>query len=177
MSKFRWLGAFVLALATAPGSLLAQQAATITGRVTGPGGEGVAAATVRIPAMNIGVNTRPDGSYTLPIPGARVTAGQQVQLTATRVGFGAQTRTVALTPGATVTQNFQLAVEALGLEELVVTGVTGGATERAKVPFTVARVDAAQMPVQGVNPLSQLQGKVPGRTSQASVAVRAWRLR
>jgi TonB-linked SusC/RagA family outer membrane protein len=162
MRNLRWLWALVLAVAIAPGSLLAQQAATITGRVTGPGGEGIAAATVRIPAMNIGVTTGPDGTYRLPIPGARVQAGQQVQLSATRVGFGTQTRSVTLTPGATVTQNFQLAIEALGLEELVVTGVTGGATERAKVPFTVARVDAAQMPVQGVNPLSQLQGKVPG---------------
>jgi TonB-linked SusC/RagA family outer membrane protein len=40
--------------------------------------------------------------------------------------------------------------------------VSGGAVERAKVPFTVTRVDLEQMPVQAVNPLSQLQGRVPG---------------
>lgn len=168
--KFQlWKAIRALALiAVFPAAAWAQQAATITGRVTGPGGEGIAAANVRIPAMNIGVTTRPDGTYTLPIPGARAQAGQQVQLTAQRVGLGTQTRTVTLTPGGTVTQNFQLTAEALGLEELVVTGTSGGAVQRQMVPFTVARVDAEQMPVQGVNPLSQIQGRVPGANIAAA---------
>jgi TonB-linked SusC/RagA family outer membrane protein len=42
-----------------------------------------------------------------------------------------------------------------------VTG-TQEATEANKVPFTVNRVDASQLPVPASNPLTQLQGKVPG---------------
>ena len=37
------------------------------------------------------------------------------------------------------------------------------ATEQIKVPFTVTKLDTAQMPVQGANAISQLQGKVPGQ--------------
>ena len=43
----------------------------------------------------------------------------------------------------------------------MVTGVTR-ATEQIKLPFTVTRVDTTQMPVSGSNPLTQLQGKIPG---------------
>jgi len=67
---------------------------------------------------------------------------------------------VTLSPG-TQTVNFALEVDATRLSEVVVTGVTG-ATEQIKVPFAVARVDTTQMPVAGANPISQLQGKVPG---------------
>src|SRR6266550_536775 len=50
---------------------------------------------------------------------------------------------------------------ATGQYTLNVTG-TQEATEAVKVPFTVSRVDASQLPVPASNPLTQLQGKVPG---------------
>ena len=65
-----------------------------------------------------------------------------------------------LRPG-TITQNFVLAADVNRLSQVVVTGVAG-ATEQTKVTFSLARVDSADMPVAGVNPLSQLQGKVAG---------------
>ncbi|MDP9349530.1 MAG: TonB-dependent receptor plug domain-containing protein, partial [Gemmatimonadota bacterium] len=162
MSKFRWLLVLCTAVALAPVSLLAQGAATITGRVTSEAGAPIASAAVRINALNIGTVTGEDGTYRLVVPAARLGAGRSVQLTASRQGLTSVTRTVTLTPGGSATQNFQLGSQAIGLEELVVTGVSGGAMERAKVPFTVARVEADQMPVQAVNPLSQIQGRVPG---------------
>ncbi|HSJ09525.1 MAG TPA: carboxypeptidase-like regulatory domain-containing protein [Longimicrobiales bacterium] len=78
------------------------------------------------------------------------------------LGYGTATREIAITAGQTTTVNLAVEPMAITLRELVVTGVSGGAVERGKVPFSVSRVDLTQMPVQGVNPLSQIQGKVPG---------------
>ena len=44
---------------------------------------------------------------------------------------------------------------------VVVTGVTQG-TEQKKLPFVVAQVSSADMPVPNSNPLAELQGKVTG---------------
>ena len=162
MKTTRWLFAAVVAAATASAPLAGQEPATVTGRVTNPAGAAEPGVTVRIGALNISTVTAANGTYRLVIPAGRLRAGQQITIAASRVGLAASTRSVTLSPGAAVTQNFQLGTDVLQLEGIVATGVSGGATERAKVPFTVARVDAAQMPVQAVNPLSQIQGKVPG---------------
>lgn len=162
MRTFRWLCAAALAVASASVPLAAQQPATVTGRVTNASGGGENGVNVRINALNIGTVTGADGAYRLVIPASRLRAGQPVTLSASRVGFATMNRPITLSAGSALTQNFQLRTDILELEGIVATGVSGGATERQKVPFTVARVDAAQMPVQAVNPLSQLQGKVPG---------------
>ena len=78
------------------------------------------------------------------------------------IGYGQATRQVTVVGNQVATANFTLEQSAIGVREIVVTGVSGGAQERAKVPFSVSRVDVTQMPVQAVNPLSQIQGKVPG---------------
>jgi TonB-linked SusC/RagA family outer membrane protein len=168
MKTFRWLIAAGLAVATVPAPAAAQEPATVTGRVTGASGAGEAGVTVRIPSLTISTVTGANGAYRIVVPAARLRSGQQVTITATRVGLTTQSRTLTLNPGANLTQNFQLATDALQLEGIVATGVSGGATERAKVPFSVSRVDAAAMPVQATNPLSQLQGKVPGANIAAT---------
>ncbi|HEX8850070.1 MAG TPA: SusC/RagA family TonB-linked outer membrane protein, partial [Gemmatimonadaceae bacterium] len=151
-------GAFAaLALAT---PVLAQQgSAVISGQVTAEGGRPLTGATVQVVELNAGALVNEAGRYTLLIPAARVN-GQTVTVRARFIGYQAQSRTLALTAG-THPQDFTLVIDPTRLSEVVVTGVTGE-TERQKVPFTVARVDSADMPVQAVNPLSQLQGKVPG---------------
>jgi TonB-linked SusC/RagA family outer membrane protein len=100
------------------------------------------------------------GRYSITVPAARV-QGQEATLTVSLIGYRSSSVQITLSSG-TITQDFALATDALQLDEIVVTGVSGGAIERAKVPFSVGRVDASQMPVQAVNPLSQLQGRVPG---------------
>jgi TonB-linked SusC/RagA family outer membrane protein len=138
-----------------------EQNAVLTGRVTSESGTPIAAANVYITEMNISARTNEEGRYTITIPAARVT-GQAVVLRVRSVTFVPQSRNITLTAG-TQTFDFALANDFTRLTDVVVTGVTG-ATERVKVPFTVARVDSSQMPVLGVNPLSQLQGKVAGAT-------------
>src|SRR5688572_15482906 len=89
-----------------PGSLAAQQGATVTGRVVSEGAP-VPSATVSIPELGLGTLANEAGRYTITIPGARV-QGQPVTITARRVGFRPQTVRVSIAAG-TVTQDFELA--------------------------------------------------------------------
>ncbi len=136
------------------------QEAVITGRVTSDrAGQGISGVTVAIPELGVGTLTNDVGNYTLSIPAARV-RGQSVALQARFIGYKQQRRTLTLAAGRQ-TQNFALETDANRLTEVVVTGVSV-ATERAKVPFAVSRIDSTSTPVAGINPLQQIQGKVPG---------------
>ena len=163
MRQFRRLIAVLIAAALAPVSLLAQEAATVTGRVTNAQGQPEAAVLVRIESLNAGASTGADGTYRLVIPGARVRAGQAVQITASRQGLSPVSRSVTLSPGASLTQNFQMAAQIILLEDVVVTG-TAGAVEARKVPFEVGSVSGADIPVPPTNAATALQGKVAGVT-------------
>jgi TonB-linked SusC/RagA family outer membrane protein len=140
-------------------SAQAQQAAVISGQVNSEQGRPLVGATVYISELNAGGLTNDAGRYSITVPAERV-RGQAVTLRARFIGHTPQTRAITLRAGAQ-TQDFTLREDVNQLAQVVVTGVTG-ATERAKVPFSVSRVDSTQMPVVAVNPLNQIQGKVPG---------------
>lgn len=163
MKQFRRLIAVLIAAALAPVSLLAQEAATVTGRVTNAQGQPEAAVLVRIESLNAGASTGADGTYRLVIPGARIRAGQAVQITASRQGLSPVSRSVTLSPGANLTQNFQMSTQIILLEDVVVTG-TAGAVEAKKVPFEVGQVTADDIQVPPTNAASAIQGKVAGAT-------------
>ncbi|MCU0625343.1 MAG: SusC/RagA family TonB-linked outer membrane protein, partial [Gemmatimonadaceae bacterium] len=135
------------------------QNAVISGRVASDQGRPLAGANVFITELGLSVGTNEGGNYTITVPGARV-RGQTVVLRARAIGQKPDAKSIVLRPGA-IRQDFVLAQDVNRLSQVVVTGVTG-ATEQIKVPFSVARVDEKDMPVAGVNPLTQLQGKVPG---------------
>ena len=88
-----------LALFALPGSAQqpAQQPVTLAGKVTNAAGAPLSQATVLVQTVNVGAVTRPDGSYTLAIPGARVPAGP-VTVIARAVGFKPATAQVTFTP-------------------------------------------------------------------------------
>ena len=109
---------------------LAQEPATITGKVTGDGGQALGQVEVAIPAMGLGALTKDDGSYAIVVPGARV-AGQTATLLARRLGYKSQSAQVTLAAGG-VTHDFTLAANPLQLGEVVVTGA-GTATEAEKL--------------------------------------------
>jgi TonB-linked SusC/RagA family outer membrane protein len=169
MTNFRRLIAVLIAATVAPATLAAQEAATVTGRVTNAQGQPEAAVSVRIESLNVGASTGADGNYRLVVPGARLRAGQSVTITASRQGLSPVSRTITLSPGANLTQNFQMATNVLLLEDVVVTGVAGP-TSRAVVPFEIAKINAEDLPVPSLNgPGGAIQGKVAGaRVVQAS---------
>lgn len=147
----------LFALAT-PRAALAQNA-VITGKVTSEVGQPIDRAHVYINDLNISVPTTEQGDYTITIPAARV-MGQQVNLRARALGFAPGVRLIRLTAG-TQTVNFSMKQDVNRLDEIVVTGTTEG-TERAKVPFSVARLSQEDLPVPALDPLRQLAGKVAG---------------
>jgi TonB-linked SusC/RagA family outer membrane protein len=162
MSKFRWLVAILFAVALAPMSLLAQEPATVTGRVTNGSGNPEAAVVVRIDALNVGTTTAADGTYRLVVPASRVRAGQQVRLTASRVGLAPQSRMITLNPGASLTQNFQLGADVLVLQEVVATGQQT-ATTRERLTTAVSTVRSQEIQ-RSKEPdiIEALAGKAPG---------------
>jgi TonB-linked SusC/RagA family outer membrane protein len=135
------------------------QDAVIRGTVKSDRGEPVQAANVFVEELRMAVTTSATGQYVLLIPGARV-RGQQIVLRVRGIAFKPGSKVLTLTAGEQVV-DVTLAYDVNLLEAVVVTGVQE-ATEQVKVPFTVNRVDLAQLPVPATNPLTQLQGKVPG---------------
>ncbi len=131
--------AAALVALTAP---LAAQEAVIKGKVTSATGEPLGGASIVVANTNLGAVTAANGTYTLTI-GANAAHGQQIVLTARYIGHKPITRTVALT-GGEQQQDFQLAADPLRLEEVVVTGVAE-ATDRRKLPMTVATVGTDQL--------------------------------
>jgi TonB-linked SusC/RagA family outer membrane protein len=156
-TKFLFWAVAVLA-GIAP-ALAQGQGATVSGRVMSEQGQPLSSANVYINDLNISVGTNQNGQFTINIPQARL-SGQTVNIRVRAIGYQPQLRAITLTAGAQ-TVNFDLRRDVTQLGEIVVTGVAS-ATETVKLPFTVSRIDSAMMPVSGSNPLTQLQGKVPG---------------
>src|SRR5882724_10689678 len=133
----------ILALFVLPGSAqqpAQQQPVTLTGKVTNAAGLPLGQATVLVRDLNVGATTRPDGSYTLAVPGARVPPGP-VTVVARAVGFKPATAQVTLR-GGTVRQNFTLPENPLRLGEIVVTGA-GTVSETEKLGTGRSYVDSA----------------------------------
>lgn len=158
LSRSIWFFLCAVGIATTVPAL-AQAQTVITGRVTSDQGQPLAGANVLISELNISVGTDANGNYTINIPEARV-SGQSVAVQARAIGFQPVSRTVTLSSGRQ-TISFELRRDVARLTEVVITGVTA-ATEQVKLPFTVARIDSTLMPVAGTNPVTQLQGKIPG---------------
>jgi len=164
MRQVRWLFAAVVAAATASTPLAAQEPATVTGRVTNAAGAPESAVTVRISALATGTTTAQDGTYSLVVPASRLQSARQVTITASRVGLAPQSRTVTLVPGASLTQNFQLGAQALGLEGLVVTAL-GITREDRAMSTSVQSVQGSDLTqARETNVVNSLSGKVAGVT-------------
>jgi TonB-linked SusC/RagA family outer membrane protein len=154
----------LLAIAT-PGQAEAQNA-VITGKVTSEFGSNIEGANVYINDLAISTLTTAEGNFTITVPAARV-QGQLVTLRVRAVGYAPQARPVRVTAGSQ-TFNFQMKQDVNRLDEIVVTGSVEG-TERAKVPFAVARLTTEDLPVPGLDPMRALQGKIAGvRIAQSS---------
>ncbi len=153
-------GAILFAIALATPFVLAAQGATgtVSGRITDASiGRGLPEAQVTITGTRIGAVTGPNGEYTL----SGVPVGSRT-VTARRIGYQPTTRSVEVVSGATATADVALAVSAVNLSEVVVTG-TGTATEKRKVGTSIATVDSALIGrAQAVTVDQAMQGKIPG---------------
>jgi TonB-linked SusC/RagA family outer membrane protein len=155
----------ILAL-LAVGLFTAAPAAAQTGSVTGTildasTGQPLDAVQVSLEAVGTGEArygglTQASGRFLI----INVPVAQYV-LRAELLGFGTQTQVVDITGGQAVVVDMRLQPAAISLSEIVVTGVAG-ATQRTKLPFDVAQVRIADLPVPSMSAGGSIQGKVAG---------------
>ncbi|GAB3574010.1 TonB-dependent receptor [Spirosoma luteolum] len=131
---------------------LAAAAQTITGVVTDEKNQPLPGVTVAIKNTMRGTTTDAAGKYSLVVP------DESAVLVFSFVGY----ERLEVTPGKQTTLNVQLKGEARGLDEVVVVGY--GTQKRATLSGSVATIDNKVFQDRGVvdNPLSALQGQVPG---------------
>lgn len=148
----------LLALSAALASpCIAAAQLTIAGRVTGESGQPLPGARVTVRGTTISTAAGSDGRYQLvvPQPGARTVVD------ASFVGYGTRSTTLSTTSGV-AEADFVLAMDALRLDELVVTG-TSAATERRQLGNAVASVSGAEIAKSQASAIdAALSGKIPG---------------
>lgn len=130
----------------------------ITGKVTGPEGNGVSSISVKIINTTVGTVTDESGNYSI----AASLASGSYALEFSGVGFKTKEESLAIGTEASYSVNTSLTIDALGLDEVVVIG-SSLRQSRKQLGNTVNSVSAKQLTNTGSGNLSAaLQGKVPG---------------
>jgi len=158
------LAGFTLTMGVAD---LQAQTGTIRGRlVNAQSLQPIAGAQVSIAALNIGTLSAADGSYNLVgVPAGNHTVRAQF------IGYRTAVNEVTVTPGAAIELNISLSLDALALDEIVVTGTPGG-TQRRAIGNVVERIDVAgDMETSRPNQMQDLlQSRAPGLSVMATGA-------
>ncbi len=151
-------GLFLLALMTVFASAVdAQTGGRIVGVVTdGQSGQTLGEVQVYIPGTGLGALSRANGRFII----LNVPAGTH-EVRAERIGLGAETQSVTVGADQAVELNFQLSTQALGLDEIVVTG-TAGAARRREVGSTVNQINVSALNERPTDVTKLLQAVAPG---------------
>jgi TonB-linked SusC/RagA family outer membrane protein len=138
-------------------------AAQGTGRITGVITDSATArplsdVLVSVAGTRLGAVTDAAGRYLIN----NVPAGQR-SVDARRIGYQPAVVSVNVPDGGVATANILMRAAVLTLEAIVSTGLVDP-TSGTRVPFTVGRVDASNLPVPATNALESTQGKMAGVT-------------
>jgi TonB-dependent SusC/RagA subfamily outer membrane receptor len=113
---------------------------------------------VRLTSTSFAISTDIDGNFTLP---ATVAPGNYT-LTFTYIGYRTVSRTIQLGSSEAVTVNVELSQDAVGLDEVIITGTSEGTTRRQLGNY-VGSVSGEDLNKGAAgNVLTGLQGKVVG---------------
>jgi outer membrane receptor protein involved in Fe transport len=135
----------------------AQQTGRVVGRVTdAQNGAPIGEVQIFIPGTGLGTLTRQNGTFVM----LEVPPGPQT-VRAERIGMAPVTQQVTVPAGQAVEVNFQLSTQALGLDEIVVTG-TAGAARRREVGNTIAQINVADIPSRPTQATDMLTAAAPG---------------
>ena len=161
-------GAAALALAVAlavPAGVSAQDG-TVTGQVLDATSQRpLGSVQVYLVDSSLGTLSRDNGRFII----LNVPAGQYT-LRAERIGYQTQDVSITVSAGGTVQQDFAMASQALGLDEIVVTG-TAGSARRREVGNSISQLNVAQDVVEPpANVDALLQARVPGMSVTQSSA-------
>jgi outer membrane receptor protein involved in Fe transport len=134
-----------------------QERGRIVGRVTTTeSGAPISEAQVYLPGSGLGSLTRQNGTFII----LEVPAGTH-EVRVERIGLAGATQQVTVAAGQAVEANFQLATQALGLDEIVVTG-TAGAARRREVGSTINQINVASLAQRPTDATTLLQAAAPG---------------
>jgi TonB-dependent starch-binding outer membrane protein SusC len=157
----RWplaLAAALLALTAGVEPAVAQaQTGTITGVVTDLAGQPVSGAQVMLVGTQRGTLTNARGGFLF----TGVPVGER-QVRVQSLGYRTETQTVQVPADGTATVEFRLAVSAIALDEVVVTGQAIGAARR-EIGTSIAAIDANALETAPIRSVSNLlQARAPG---------------
>ncbi len=134
---------------------------TITGAVTDERGEPLPGASVGVVGTTIGTTADADGQFALVLP----LLTTETLLEARFVGYQSARQTIRQNDGLT-TVVFQLAVDALQLDEIVVTGLSAAASKK-QLGNAISTLSARQLETAGTSALDKaLTGKLAGALVQ-----------
>lgn len=136
---------------------IAQETGRVTGRVVdASSGAPIQGAQVFVVGSNLGTLSQTDGRYVL----LGLPTGD-LELRVERLGYTRATQEVSLQPGQTQVVEFQMQEQAIGLDEIVVTG-EAGAARRREVGHAVSQLNIADLvePPRDVEEL--MGGRIPG---------------
>ena len=130
----------------------------VTGKVTGKDGKGIPGISVLIKNTTIGTATDVNGNYVLP---AAVKQGNYV-IQFSGVGYKTSESSLRIGGNQSYSVDAELTGDALGMDEVVITGVSAGTTRRQLGNY-IASVKADQLNKGASgNVLQALQGKTAG---------------
>lgn len=140
----------------------AEAQAVIGGRISGGPDQPLGGAVVVIRELALQAATGVTGTYSLTVSQERI-HGQTVTMTVRFIGYKPETRKITLVRGPQV-QDFELAVDPLMLNDIVVTG-TAEATSTKELSFSVGAISEASLQaVPALDPIRALDGKIAGVT-------------
>ena len=125
------------------GILCAQS--SIEGTVTDNDGNPLVGANIIVVGSDLGSAAALDGSYTIDVPSGTVT-GQTVTVTASFIGYQSSSANVSVPVSGSVTHNFTLIVDAIGLKAISVTalGFQANRDQQGSSSVPVAASDMAR---------------------------------
>ncbi|MDF2192574.1 SusC/RagA family TonB-linked outer membrane protein [Paraflavitalea sp. CAU 1676] len=131
---------------------------TISGKVTGPSSQPLTAISVSVKSTTYGTATDANGNFSLTAP---LKPGSYT-ISFSGVGFKAVDRTLQVGNAATYTVDVPMVEDALGLDEVIVTGTTQGTT-RKQLGNYISTLKADDLNKGATsNVLAALQGKTAG---------------
>ncbi len=141
------------------------QSGEVSGRVTDAAGAPLAGANVSLAGLTVGSATGADGRYVFPAP-----AGTY-ELRASFLGYAPQRVSVRVVASQTTVQDFELADDFVGTDELVVLGGRGEARTVVESAVPIDVISPAEIEATGFTDTQQiLQAVVPSfNAPQASI--------
>lgn len=146
----------LLALPFLAAQAAAQETGAVAGTVTGTDGRPVSGAAVMVDGTNLGALSGADGRYTI----ANVPAGAQT-IVVRFIGLRTARQQVTVVAGETATADFTLEVDALAMDEIVVTGTR---TEARKIESSTAitTISAPEIRMRAPRSTADLVKVIPG---------------